>query len=151
MNANARKMLSVSLALLLCMFVCAGCFRIRPISNPAPGPQTEPQTGNDGSEEPGPGPAPAFELNFTLENVYEQNLISNLLRWHDSVTFRQDVNGYPHLESFWLRDGDRVMISMNSGTYEDGTAIPPQYQLGCIKGDGYLETEGRKGFILTFW
>ena len=35
------------------------------------------------------------------------------------------------------------------GTYEDGTEIPPQYQLACIKGDGYLETEGRKGLILT--
>ncbi len=141
MNANARKMLSVSLALLLCMFVCAGCFRIRPISSPAPGPQTEPQTGNDGPEEPGPGSAPAFELNFTLENVYEQNLISNLLRWHDSVTFRQDVNGYPHLESFWLRDGDRVMISMNSGTYEDGTTY--EARSGSYRGfDFYDEDEG---------
>ena len=36
------------------------------------------------------------------------------------------------------------------GTYEDGTEIPSQYQLGCIKGDGYLETEGPKGLILTF-
>ena len=36
------------------------------------------------------------------------------------------------------------------GTYEDGSAIPVAYQLGCIKGDGYLETEGRKGMILSF-
>lgn len=51
-------------------------------------------------------------------------------------------------------DGNELMSGVYGkvgGTYEDGTAIPPQYQLGCIKGDGYLETEGRKGFILTFW
>ncbi|MBQ2629289.1 MAG: hypothetical protein IJG13_06385 [Kiritimatiellae bacterium] len=50
-------------------------------------------------------------------------------------------------------DGNELMSGVYGkvgGTYEDGTAIPPQYQLGCIKGDGYLETEGRKGMILSF-
>ena len=50
-------------------------------------------------------------------------------------------------------DGNELMSGVYGkvgGTYEDGSAIPAQYQLGCIKGDGYLETEGRKGLMLMF-
>ena len=50
-------------------------------------------------------------------------------------------------------DGNELMSGVYGkvgGTYEDGSAIPAMYQLGCIKGDGYLETEGRKGLLLMF-
>ena len=50
-------------------------------------------------------------------------------------------------------DGRALMAGVYGkvgGTYEDGNAIPPAFQLSCLKGDGWLDTNGRKGFILTF-
>lgn len=34
------------------------------------------------------------------------------------------------------------------GTYEDGSAIPAAFQLSCLKGDGWLDTNGPLGFML---
>ena len=36
------------------------------------------------------------------------------------------------------------------GTYPDGTPIPLSRQLSCLTGDGYLDTNGRRGMVILF-
>ena len=60
---------------------------------------------------------------------------------------RVKVSRRTYLDGEELRPG---VYGKVGGTYEDGSAIPAIYQLECLKGDGYLETNGRKGMFLRF-
>lgn len=50
-------------------------------------------------------------------------------------------------------DGEVLPLGVygkKNGTYADGTAIPPAYQLDCLTGDGYMDVQGPKGMMLIF-
>ena len=58
------------------------------------------------------------------------------------------VSDHTYLDGAELRAG---VYGKVGGTYEDGSAIPAAFQLSCLKGDGWLDTNGRRnGFILSF-
>ncbi len=66
----------------------------------------------------------ASSFPFTLDDVREQNRISNLLRSYDSVTFRSyDPYGTDD-RSFWLRDGDQVFYEVTDLTVDDAEGEP---------------------------
>ena len=59
------------------------------------------------------------------------------------------VSDHTYLDGEALRRG---VYGKVGGTYADGSGIPKKYQLSCLKGDGWLETEGPdpQGLILVF-
>ncbi|MCR5683564.1 MAG: hypothetical protein K6G29_14055 [Clostridiales bacterium] len=108
----------------------SGCIRIQkidPANKPDP---TDPDQGTvNGITLPGTDPeSTEIPLNFDLDLLIKENAISTLLEWNDSVTVRRDYDGGTDIESYWKRDGERVMIT--ESRYDDGSS----YMAGNYRG-----------------
>ena len=128
-------------AALSAMLVLTSCLHIERI-DPVPAETDPPIPAAPETDPPEPdAPEPAFiPVNFTLENLWEENLISNILRWNDSVTVYRDYDGGSQTESLWLRDGDRVYYTLS--VYDDGEQAYSS-EAGNYRGcDFYVMDEG---------
>ena len=106
------RLIAALFAALLTAAALAGCIRIQKI-DPAVPPGTSDPT------DPAETEPTEIPVNFDLDLLIEENLISTLLKWNDSVTVRMDYEGGSDINSFWMLDGERVCITKNE--FSDGT------------------------------
>ena len=64
------------------------------------------------------------ELNFTLEEVREQNKISKLLTAYSCVTVDMSDEYGKAYQSFWLKDGERVYYEVGETEWQDEEGNP---------------------------
>ena len=105
------------LAALLLATSLTGCLRIQKI-DPAKTPEKPDSPQGNGITEPGTDPT-EIPVNFDLDLLVQENSITTLLQWNDSVTVRRDYDGGSDIDSFWKMDGERVCITKNE--FSDGT------------------------------
>ena len=122
------------LAGLLALFVLTAalslpsCIKIQKVDNvdtePGPdAPETKaPEPGAPETDEPETEApeteAPVIPVNFAYDDLLAQNQIPNLLSRYESVTITRTYDSGSTTESFWLRDGDRVLYDIS--VYDDG-------------------------------